>query len=102
MLNIRHLDGCGFESDLRQPIFLLKMPVSDELCCVALPFYCVVVVALPFLASLGMIVHAQYLVWGLVYSWFHYRGVLLNTTFEFTCYQVEMLSDLYAGFGPAS
>ena len=41
------------------------MTVSGELCCVALPFCCVVV-ALPFSASLEAIVHAQYLVWGLV------------------------------------
>ena len=27
---------------------------------------------------------------------------ILNTKFDFTCYQVKMLSDLYAGFGPAS
>ena len=45
--------------------------VSGELCCVALPF-CYVVVALPLSASLGVIVHAQYLVWGLVSSWFNY------------------------------
>ena len=32
------------------------MTVSGELCCVALPFCCVVV-ALPFSASLAMIVH---------------------------------------------
>ena len=38
----------GFESHLRQPIFLWKMAVSGELCCVVLPFYCV---ALPFSAS---------------------------------------------------
>ena len=34
------------------------MPVLGELCCVALLFCCIVVVALPFSASLGMIVHA--------------------------------------------
>ena len=34
------------------------MTVSGELCCVALPFCCGVVVALPFSASLGVIVHA--------------------------------------------
>ena len=44
-----------------------------------------IVVALPFSASLGVIVHAQYLVWGLVSCWFDYRGLLLNTKFEFTC-----------------
>ena len=60
------------------------MTVLGELCCVALPFCCVVVVvALPFSASLEAMVHAQYLVWGLVSSWFHYRGLLLNTKFEF-------------------
>ena len=32
--------------------FAYKMTVSGELCCVALPFCCVVVVALPFSASL--------------------------------------------------
>ena len=37
--------------------FYEKMTVSGELCCVALPFCCVVVVALPFSASLGVIVH---------------------------------------------
>ena len=45
-------DGRGFESHPRQPILLRKMTVSGELCCVALPFCCVVVVALPFSASL--------------------------------------------------
>ena len=34
------------------------MTVSGELCCVALHFCCVVV-ALPFLASLGVIVHVR-------------------------------------------
>ena len=52
-------DGRGFESHLRQPIFLLKMTVSGELCCVALPFCCVVVVALPFSVSLGVIVNVR-------------------------------------------
>ena len=33
------------------------MTVSGELCCVTLPFCCVAVVALPFPASLGVIVH---------------------------------------------
>ena len=49
-------DGRGFESHPRQPIFLT---VSGKLCCVALPFCCVVVVvvALPFSASHGVIVH---------------------------------------------
>ena len=50
-------DGCGFESHLRQPIFYLKNDF-DELCCVALPFCCVVVVALPFSASPGVLVRA--------------------------------------------
>ena len=36
----------------RQPIFLWKMTVSGKLCCVALPFCCVVVVALPFFQHL--------------------------------------------------
>ena len=56
-------DGRGFESHLRKPIFLLKMTVSGKLCCVALPFHCVVVVALPFSASLGVIVHVQGKAW---------------------------------------
>ena len=34
------------------------MTILGELCCVALPFCCVVVVALPFSASLEAIVHA--------------------------------------------
>ena len=33
------------------------LTVSGEFCCVALPFCCVVVVALPFSASLKVIVH---------------------------------------------
>ena len=37
------------------------MTVLGELCCVALPFCCVVVVALPFSASLESIVHTTYL-----------------------------------------
>ena len=37
------------------------MTVSGKLCCVALPFCCVVVVALPFSASLGVIVHVHVL-----------------------------------------
>ena len=45
-------DGRGFESHPRQPIFLWKMTVSGDLCCIALPFCCVVV-ALPFSSSLG-------------------------------------------------
>ena len=45
-------DGRGFESHPRQPIFLRKMTVSGELCCVALPFCCGGVVALPFSTSL--------------------------------------------------
>ena len=79
-------DGRGFESHMRQPIFLGKMFQASymQLCCVALPFCCVVV-ALLFSASLGVIVHAQYLVWGLVSVRFHYRSLLLNTKFEFTC-----------------
>ena len=64
-------------------IFLSKMTVSGKLCCVAMPFCCVV--ALPFSASLGVIVHAQYLVWGLVSCWFDYCGLLLNTKLEFNC-----------------
>ena len=48
-------DGRGFESHPRQPVFLSKMTISGELCCVALPFCCVIVV--PFSASLGVIVH---------------------------------------------
>ena len=36
-------------------------------------------------ASLGLIVHAKHLVWSLVSSWFDYRGLLLNTKFDFTC-----------------
>ena len=56
------------------------------LCCFAFLLCCDCTrVALPFSASLEMIVHAQYLVWGLVSSWFDYRGLLLNTKFEFTC-----------------
>ena len=45
-----------------------KMTVSGELCCVALPFCCivvvvvVVVVALSLSASLGVIVHVTYVV----------------------------------------
>ena len=50
-------NGRGLESHLRQPIFLCKMTVLGELCCVALSFCCVVVVALPFSASLEVIVH---------------------------------------------
>ena len=50
-------DGRGFKSHPRQQIFLWKMTVLGELCCVALPFCCVVVVALTFSASLGVIVH---------------------------------------------
>ena len=42
--------GCGFECHLRQPIFLGKITVSGELCCVALLFCCVVVV-LPYLSQ---------------------------------------------------
>ena len=53
-------DGHGFESHPKQPIFLLKMTVLGELCCVALPFCCVVV-ALPLSASLGVVVHATVL-----------------------------------------
>ena len=53
-------DGRGFESHPKQPIFLWKMTVLGELCCVALPFCCVfVVVALPFSASLWLIVHVH-------------------------------------------
>ena len=37
--------------------FSLKMTVLGELCCVAFLFSCVVVVALPFSVSLGVIVH---------------------------------------------
>ena len=44
-----HGDGLGFESHLRQPIFLLKITLSGKLCCVALPFS----------ASLGVIVHVS-------------------------------------------
>ena len=40
-------------------------------------------VVVAFSASLEVIVHAQYLVWGLVSSWFDYCGLLLNTKFEF-------------------
>ena len=47
-------DGCG--TDVAK-FFLWKMSVSGELCCVTLPFYCGGVVALPLLASLGVIVH---------------------------------------------
>ena len=39
--------------------FFEKMTVLGELCCVALPFCCFVVVVLPFSASLGMIVHVH-------------------------------------------
>ena len=54
-------DGRGFESHImRHPIFLSKTTVSGESLC------CCCVVALPFSASLGVVVHAQYLVWGLV------------------------------------
>ena len=35
------------------------MTILGELCCVALPFCCVVVVALPFSASLEVIVHVH-------------------------------------------
>ena len=59
VLSDNNADGCGFESHPRQPIFLT---VSGELCCVALPFCCVVVVALPFSASLGVIVHVHHFV----------------------------------------
>ena len=65
-------DGRGFESHPRQSIFLGKVTVSDVLCCVALPFCCAVVVAVPFSASLGVIVHAQ--------SWFgvwHLAGLII-------------------------
>ena len=48
--------GRGLGSHPRQPIYQ-KMTVSGELCCVALPFCCVVVVTLPFSASLEVIVH---------------------------------------------
>ena len=50
-------DGCGFESHLRQPIFFGKITVLGELCCVTLLFCYVVVVALPFSASLEVIVY---------------------------------------------
>ena len=40
----RRTDGRG--SHLRQSIFLCKMTVSGELCCIALPFCCVVVALL--------------------------------------------------------
>ena len=46
-------DGRGFKSHPRQPIFLF-----GRVCCVALPFCCVVV-ALPFSASLRVIVHVH-------------------------------------------
>ena len=67
-------NGHGFES---HPNFSFK---ND---CIAMPFCCVV--ALPFSASLGVIVHAQYLVWGLVFCWFDYCGLLLNIKLEFNC-----------------
>ena len=35
-------------------------------------------------------------------SWFDYRGLLLILSLSSPVYQVEMLSDLYAGFSPAS
>ena len=43
-------DSCGFESHPRQPIFLWKMTVLGELCCVALPFCCLLLL-LPCLSQ---------------------------------------------------
>ena len=39
--------------------FFKKNDCLGELCCVALPFCCVVVVALPFSVSLGVIVNVR-------------------------------------------
>ena len=61
------------------------MTVSGELCCVALLFCCVVVVALPFSASLGVIVPCTILGLGFGVLLVDYHTLLLNTKFEFTC-----------------
>ena len=61
-------------------IFVHKFKVNKSQVC---NMFLKVVFELNFVDRL-YIMHAC-LVWGLVSSWFHYRGLLLNTKFEFTC-----------------
>ena len=64
--------------------FFFQSNCLGKMCCVPMPFC--YVVAFPFSASLRVIVHAQFLVWGLVSCWFDYCALLLKTKLhEFTC-----------------
>ena len=95
-----HADGRGFEPHPRQPIFLWKMTFRRAVLCF-LAFLLCYCCCLAFLSiSLEVIVHAQYLVWGLVSSWFHYHGLLLNT--KFGVHLFIRLRYLFAGFSPTS
>ena len=81
-------DGRGFESHARQPIFLWKMTVSGELCCVALPFCCLLLL-LPCLSQ-------HLFVWLFMTCWLASAGdaVVYTSSCSPSLSQVKSISDI--------
>ena len=72
-------DGCGFESHLTQPIFLLKMTFLSELCCCCL-------------ASLEVIVHVHLTQSCTNCNCSSHQGLTLYILNTYTCIDIQHLT----------